>query len=331
MKISCFKLWVFGSMLAWLFFALIFDPMAGHALNVDDPYAGDAPCDPCAEIGEIGKHAGQDSEENMPWFPEGKYATTDQIITFWLEYPPPAGTAASVNPDSMPVALFGAVSNPIPFTTYGEKRNNSGGTGPTAKYLSMFRSSAHDSADNSAERLVRRAVWMIPAGALVFFVILSMASAVLVANDRYVFGDLRQNFLRSDNTLSWERVRIEAGRIVKLNAKVFAIILLYLAGSAFLFFMVQQCADPGPRVMEVIGMDLDRPVDRGEMSGEPAYDPANTGDSSDFYMLIVLYAGITGYLMVIKPSRHVYRRYKKGLHHRRRFYCSLDRRRMTDL
>jgi len=328
MGILCKRLCVSGSMLTWLLFALIFDPMTCYALNVEDPYHDDAPGVPCSEIGEHGRQACQDPEESMPWFHEVKNTAADQIITFWLEYPTLAGTAASANHDSMPVALFGAVPNPSAFATYGEIGANSGDNGPTVKYLSLCGSPAQDYSYKTPGSIVRRAVWMIPAGVLVIFIILSMVSAALVVNNRYVFGDLRHNLLRSDSTLSWSRVGIEVRRFLNLNTKVFAIILLYLAGSAFLFFMLQQFANPGPSAMEVIDYDQDRPVERGEMDREPESEPGLEDYYSEFLIYILLFVGVTGYIVVIRPSRFLLRRYKKGLHQRRRFYSNLDRRRI---
>jgi len=87
-------------MLGWLLFVVIIAPMTCYALNVEDPYHDDAHGVPCSETGQRGRQACQDPEESMPWLHEGKETASDQVIAYWLEYPTPAGAAASLNPAS---------------------------------------------------------------------------------------------------------------------------------------------------------------------------------------------------------------------------------------
>lgn len=321
MKFKWHRLWFYGSLLAWLLFVLTFDPMAGHALNVDDRYTGDTPCDPCAEIGASGKLVGQEPEESMPWFHERKSAATDQIIYLWIEYPSPIGVEAFVNPASAPVVFSGMLYNPH---TFGKNPNDVAYIEPAVNYQPVNIPFGRYYPDSTSGSSVSSSIWIFPAGGLILFVVLLLTSAGLVINDKYVFDELRQNFLRRDDTLSWERARIEAKLFVNLNIKVLLIVFLYLAGNAFLFFMLQEFSHPAQNVMKGISFDQNRSMDDRDADGDEDLEIGYEAEYYEFLIPLLLYLGVTGYFFLIRPARSTFRRYKRSLLRRRYFYSGLD-------
>jgi hypothetical protein len=94
--------------------------------------------------------------------------------------------------------------------------------------------------------------------------------------------------------------------------------------------MLQQCSVSDQNEIKVIEFDQvrpDNPDDMEVMDNEPEYKPFLEDYKYDFFILFLLFVGGSGYLMVIRPSRYLFKRYKKSLHRRRRFYSGLDRRR----
>lgn len=312
--------------MVWCLMALVLVPLPADGLVVDSPQAAGTICGPCAGFQEAAQGAAP-VEDNAWWIPGSGGIETGNTIAFWVDDTSWTNGITSDKPGADNEGLSAAVSVPLAFIAFRPGSDDAAMARSAAEYLPVFALSARDYPGGGRNKVLQRAVWMIPAGTLVLFLALCAAFAGLVANDRYVSGELWGNFVRSDNSFSWKRVRIEATHFVQLNAKVLVVVIVYLAGNAFLLFALQECSPPASSVMGGVGVDERRMAEADEAEAVSATETFFDGDNYDAGMLLLLYAGVSGYLFLVRPSRHIFRRYKARLHGRRRFYDDLDRRR----
>jgi len=188
--------------------------------------------------------------------------------------------------------------------------------------------------------------------ASILIIMLFFTCGGLVFLDRFVFRTVLQNCFRSDNNISWNRIKKEIKRFSQFVFKIIIVIILYIILNAGFLFLCHQYIVPIPTVIKIFSVfDIDPVVwernieigkfgDVGEeyegWSKKKGFSPETDRFFQEllwnyWYILIalVLYFGCSFYLSVFKISMGSFKHYKKGVIRRKYFYYSVDRSRLV--